>query len=98
MTDFGEPHAGIDVTMDIRNPVGSRVTSIRYQGEELSEDRWLTLCMNNYRSSGTGGYECFRSCERVSQQQTEISELIMDYVLERGSIVVDKTKWLTVLH
>ena len=90
--------AGIDVTMDIRNPVGSRVTSIRYQGEELPEDRWLTLCMNNYRSSGTGGYECFRSCERVSQQQTEISELIMDYVLERGSIVVDKTKWLTVLH
>lgn len=90
--------AGIDVTMDIRNPVGSRVTSIRYQGTELPEDRWLTLCMNNYRSSGTGGYECFRSCERVSQQQTEISELIMDYVLERGSIVVDKTKWLTVLH
>ncbi len=90
--------AGIDVTMDIRNPVGSRVTSIRYQGTELPEDRWLTLCMNNYRSSGTGGYECFRRCKRVSQQQTEISELIMDYVLERGSIVVDKTKWLTVLH
>lgn len=84
--------------MDIRNPVGSRVTSIRYQGTELPEDRTLTLCMNNYRSSGTGGYECFRHCKSVSQQQTEISELIMDYVLERGSIVVDKTKWLTVLH
>ena len=41
--------------MDIRNPVGSRVTSIRYQGAELPEDRTLTLCMNNYRSSGTGG-------------------------------------------
>ena len=90
--------AGIHVTMDIRNPVGSRVTSIRYQGAELPEDRTLTLCMNNYRSSGTGGYECFRRCKKVSEQQTEISELIMDYVLERGSIVVDKTKWLTVLH
>ena len=55
--------AGIDVTMDIRNPVGSRVTSIRYQGTELPEDRWLTLCMNNYRSSGTGGYECFRGSD-----------------------------------
>lgn len=90
--------AGIQVTMDIRNPVGSRVTSIRYQGQELPDGRELTLCMNNYRSSGTGGYPCFRDCPKVRQQQTEISELIMDYVLERGSITVDKTKWLTVLY
>lgn len=90
--------AGIQVTMDVRRPVGDRVTSIRFQGQELSDTRELTLCMNNYRSSGTGGYQCFRSCKVVARQQTEVSELIMDYVLSHGSLVVDKTKWLTVLH
>ncbi len=90
--------AGIHVTMDIRRPVGQRVISIVYHGQELSDTQKLTLCMNNYRSSGTGGYECFRGCKKVRQQQTEISELIMDYVLERGSIAVDKTKWLTVVY
>ena len=90
--------SGIQVTMDVRLPLGQRVTSIRYQGEELPEDKALTLCMNNYRASGTGGYECFRGCEKVSELPTEISELIMDYVLAHGSLTVDKTRWLTVLH
>ena len=90
--------SGIQVTMDVRRPVGQRVTSIRYQGEELPEGKALTLCMNNYRASGTGGYECFRGCEKVSELPTEISELIMDYVLAHGSLTVDKTRWLTVLH
>lgn len=91
-------YSGIHVTMDIRRPLGDRVTSIRYRGEELSPSRELTLCMNNYRASGTGGYECFRSCRKVSEQTTEISELIMDYVLARGSLTVDKTHWLTVVY
>lgn len=90
--------SGIEVTMDIRLPLGSRVTSIRYQGRELPEERKLTLCMNNYRSSGTGGYGCYLTCPKVKEQSTEISELIMDYVLEHGQIQVDRTKWLTVLH
>ena len=90
--------SGIEVTMDIRLPLGSRVTSIRYQGRELPEEKKLTLCMNNYRASGTGGYDCYRNCPKGKEQSTEISELIMDYILEHGQIQVDKTKWLTVLY
>ena len=90
--------SGIEVTMDVRRPLGQRVTSIRYQGRELPPEQSLTLCMNNYRASGTGGYGCYRTCGKVKEQPTEISELIMDYVLEHGDIQVDKTRWLTVLH
>lgn len=90
--------SGIEVTMDVREPVGARVKSIRYRDRELPAGQKLTLCMNNYRASGTGGYGCYLTCPTVRQQSTEISELIMDYVLEHGSIRVDSTKWLTVLH
>lgn len=90
--------AGIEVTMDLHRALGDRVTSIRWQGEELPEDRKLTLCMNNYRATGTGGYGCYLRCEKVREQTTEIAELIMDYVMNHGDIRVDRTRWLTVLQ
>ena len=90
--------SGIEVTMDVRKPMGNRVISIRYQGQELAPDKTLTLCMNNYRSTGTGGYGCYLTCRKVKEQPTEIAEMIMDYIVSHGDIRVDRTKWLTVLH
>ncbi len=90
--------SGIEVTMDIRRNVGERVTSIRYRGEELPEDKKLTLCLNSYRVTGAGGYGVYAGCEIVREQPTEISELIIDYMEKHGTITVDKTKWLTVVY
>lgn len=90
--------SGIHVTYDVREPVGQRVRSIVYQGQELPADKKLTLCMNNYRSTGTGGYNCYLPCRKVKEQATEIAEMIMDYVVAHGSISVDKTDWIKVLH
>jgi 2',3'-cyclic-nucleotide 2'-phosphodiesterase/3'-nucleotidase len=90
--------AGVKVTMDLRRPRGDRVTSILYQGEELAEGRALTLCMNNYRATGTGGYDAYKTCPVVREQPTEIVELIMDYIETHRQITVDKTRWLTVVE
>lgn len=87
---------GIDVVFDIRRPVGDRVVSIMRDGMELPADRKYTLCMNNYRSSGTGGYEVFKACRRVSEKPQEIAEIIMDYISEHNNIVVDVQKHLEV--
>jgi 2',3'-cyclic-nucleotide 2'-phosphodiesterase/3'-nucleotidase len=54
--------------------------------------------MNNYRATGTGGYDAYKSCPVVREQPTEIVELIMDYIETHRQITVDKTKWLTVLE
>ena len=89
--------AGLAVRMELRRPVGERVTSIRFQGEELPEGRKLTLCLNNYRATGTGGYPAYADCPVVRDQPTEIVEMIMDYIKAHGAITVDKTQWYTVL-
>ena len=60
----------------------------------LSIDQTLTLCLNNYRASGAGGYGCYKSCPLVSENLTEISDLVTQYVLQHREITVDKTKWL----
>lgn len=90
--------AGIEVTMDIRKNIGDRVVSIRYEGRELADDKILKLCMNNYRATGAGGYQCYTLCETVCEQPTEIAQMIMDYVCTHKNIVIDKTKWLTVIR
>ena len=90
--------SGIEATIDLHRAPGERVTSIRWHGEELPEDKTLTMCLNNYRASGAGGYEFYADCETVREQPEEISELIIGYVDKHRDITVDKTKWLTVLY
>lgn len=90
--------SGMEVTMDVRRSVGDRVVSMRYQGKELEEDRWLTLCMNDYRATGTGGYPFYAQCQLVKDQPTEISQMIIEYIERHKSVIVDKTQWLQVLY
>lgn len=90
--------AGIKVTADLRRPRGERVVSIKYKGGELAEDKELSICLNNYRATGAGGYEVYAECELVREIPTEIAELIIDYVTRHGSITVDKTKWLDIIY
>ena len=71
---------------------------IFYPGEELDDTRSLSLCMNNYRASGAGGYGVYTECGVLREQPTEIAELIIDYVLRHKDITVDKTKWLNIIY
>lgn len=90
--------AGVSAVFDLRRPIGDRVVSIKYCGEELPDGKPMTMCMNNYRASGAGGYEVYRECEVVREQPTEISELIIAYIDKHRSITVDKTQWLEIVQ
>ena len=90
-------YSGIEVTMDLRSPLGERVVSIRYEGQELPEDKVLKLCLNNYRATGAGGYPLYAGCPVLREEPTEIAQLIMDYVRHHREITVDPTQWLHVL-
>lgn len=88
--------SGVEADVDLRRAPGDRVTSIRFQGAELPEGQSLTLCLNNYRASGAGGYGFYTACETVREQPEEISELIIAYVDRHRDIAVDRTRWLHV--
>ena len=90
--------SGLEVVIDVRRPVGERVVSMRFRGAELEEDRELSLCLNNYRASGAGGYEVYAACEILRDQQEEISEQIIRYVDRHRDIRVDRTQWLKVQY
>ena len=89
---------GIEATIDLHRAPGERVTSIRWHGEELPEDKTLTMCLNDYRASGAGGYDFYADCELVREQPDDIAELIINYVDRHRDITVDKTYWLNILY
>jgi 2',3'-cyclic-nucleotide 2'-phosphodiesterase/3'-nucleotidase len=88
--------SNIDYVFDLNKPLGQRVTSIKYKGCEVKPEDTLTLVMNNYRASGTGGYEFYRSCETVDEILIDMSEIIINYFEKHDTVVVDKTKYLTI--
>lgn len=90
-------YSGIDYVIDTGRPIGDRVTSIKYMGEELEPDRKLKLCLNNYRLSGNGGYPFFREAKVVSVLSTDVQELIFDYIAGNSPVAVDSHRWATVL-
>lgn len=79
--------AQIEYTFDISRPVGERVTKLLYKGEEIG-DRKLSLVMNNYRATGTGGYEFLTDCKVIKEYGEDTQELMINYVLEQKNIVL----------
>ena len=70
---------------------------IKYKNEELSNDETLTLVMNNYRSSGAGGYEFYENCKVIKEILVEMPEIIINYFKNNPKVVVDTARYYTTL-
>lgn len=80
--------AGITYAIDLRRPIGQRVTELRYDGEPVLPDQRLTLCMCDYRATGAGQYDFYLSCPRLREIQTGISEMILDYLRQQDVVQI----------
>ena len=89
--------AGIEYTFDLGRPIGQRVTKIHRSGALVEDGHPFTLCMNNYRATGTGGYDAYLQCPRLREINTEVSELLLDYLAKSDCVTVDPASPLTVL-
>lgn len=89
--------SNINYTFDLNKNVGNRVTSIKYKGEELSDNKTLSLVMNNYRASGAGGYECYENCTVLNEILIEMPEIIINYFKNNPNVIVDTSRYYKIL-
>lgn len=89
--------SGIDYVIDIRRPEGERVTSIRYNGKEMSEEDSVEICVNSYRRGGTSGYDMVSSAPIVREVLTDVADAIIEYITQNPNIIVDEHRWATIL-
>ena len=86
--------AGLNYTVDVTKPVGSRVEiTTLADGTPFSLSETYPVAMTSYRASGGGdllregaGIDTDAIDERVVSRYPEIRDLIYDYLLEHGSI------------
>jgi len=89
--------AGVTFDADLRQPVGERVSNVRIKDALVKVMDKLTLCMNNYRVTGAGGYEMYEGCPLVKEEPVEMSELIINYLDQYKNVTVTdfpKSKFL----
>ncbi len=89
--------SGIDYTIDVRRPVGDRVTRMEFNGHPITPDERMTLCINSYRFSGTSDYSMLPSQPVVREVLTDVSDAIIEYILQHHPVHIDTHHWSRIL-
>lgn len=84
---------GLYYEFDISKPCGERVVQMRYHGKPIGITDTLTMCMTDYRASGTGGYEVYRDCPRLAEAPNGVSEYILKYLAVHDDIKLIKSDY-----
>jgi 2',3'-cyclic-nucleotide 2'-phosphodiesterase/3'-nucleotidase len=82
---------GVEYVFDLLQPEGQRVVSLTRNGVSVAMDDKLTLVMCDYRSTGAGDFDFYCDCPRVRDIQTEVSELILSYLVEHPYVEIEAT-------
>ena len=80
--------SGIDYVFDLNRAEGERVVSISRNGMPVRMEDKLTLCMCDYRATGAGDFDFYTGCPRVREIQTEVSELILNYLFAHPMVEI----------
>lgn len=70
---------GIQYVIDVRRPIGMRVTDVSFEGRPLDVNATYEVVMNSYRASGAGNFPYFAHCPVLKEIETDMTKLIVDY-------------------
>lgn len=77
---LGTADAVVTYTIDVRRPVGERVSDLMIDGVPLRDDQQVVLALSDYRAGGGGGYPHVRDAPRVEAGTQDIRSLVVDFV------------------
>ena len=75
--------SGVDYTIDLSKPAGSRITRLVFEGRDVAPTDSFTFALNNYRQTGGGGYAMLAGSRNLDDRQLEIRQLLIDEVKGR---------------
>jgi 2',3'-cyclic-nucleotide 2'-phosphodiesterase (5'-nucleotidase family) len=78
--------AGVEYSIDLRRPAGSRVTALSVRGRPVTDIDTFTLALNNYRQAGGGGFSMLANAPVVYESREDIRELLIEEVRRRKTL------------
>ncbi|MBP3892294.1 MAG: bifunctional metallophosphatase/5'-nucleotidase [Solobacterium sp.] len=104
MYDFPHPQHynydmldGIEYTIKASNDVGSRITKLTRNGVPIQDEDEFTICINNYRAAGGGGFEMLKNAPTVKEIQKNVVEIIADYIQNHPEISFEEVHNIEVI-
>lgn len=85
--------SGADYTIDLRQPIGQRITALTYRGKSVQPTDSFTMAVNNYRQGGGGGFSMLQGAPVVFDKDLDIRQLIIDEVRRVGTL--DQARYST---
>ncbi|MFD1038348.1 bifunctional metallophosphatase/5'-nucleotidase [Virgibacillus byunsanensis] len=82
---------GIEYTINVTKPLGSRIEHITYHGEPIETNKSYHVVLNNYRANGGGNYDMFKAKPVVKEIQKDAVELIRSYFERHKTITATTT-------
>ncbi len=79
-------YEGIEYTLNISNPIGQRVTRLKYHGQNITDDQILYVTLNRYRASGGGHYPMYTPEKIVASCDKAISQIIFEYLQSHPTV------------
>lgn len=81
---------GLDYAIDLTKPLGQRIVQMDYQGKPIHPEQKISIIVNSYRASGTGGYEMLLGAKVLKDIQKEVSTLIIEQLEKNKDFSVDE--------
>lgn len=88
-------YEGIDYIIDVSQPLGKRIVSLKFQNKDVSPEQWFTVAVNSYRAVGSGGFDMFKDARKVISYPVSYFDLISSYVEKEHKLdfeVIDNYK------
>ena len=92
-------YRGVSYSFDIRRSLGQRVVRLMLGDTDLlkNPDKELTIVLNSYRATGTGGYGVYRNAEVIERYSQDVQDLLIEYFKKvRNVKVPEKTDFLLI--
>ncbi len=78
--------AGVNYTIDLRQPAGHRIVNLTYKGKPLDDNQRFRVAINNYRYAGGGQYAVYKGLPVTYRSSQEVRELITEYLRRTGVV------------
>lgn len=79
-------YEGIEYTINVKQPIGKRITTLLYKGQPVHAADWFEVTANQYRAVGGGNYAMYTADKIIREVQKDMTELIADYLAEHPII------------
>ena len=87
---------GLNYEVNLSKPAGQRIENVTFQGQPLTDDMTLTLCVNDYRYTGLKN-EGIISGEKQWESSASVRDMLVAYLAEHDPLepVVDNNWKIT---